>query len=250
MSNPDTRRNQPFNWLPLNGGKLNSLLHLIGMTALDPMKKGVGINHLSYTRIALSTLLMIAVSWFGNLSWLPLGLGRMGPQDNSLLCFALFYVALAHYQRYKRNVEIASGVLSQDFHPDSIGKGRFGYLPFEERFAAFFDPIVVLLFSALLLFRLHFAGLLGLWGMLAGIAFFALQVKAYSHGEAEFRGSLGQMASANARGEVLRHVEQARADDERQQGSTSAIATGMDDLLMSEIARRNNVATEGNTEGL
>jgi len=75
-------------------------------------------------------------------------------------------------------------------------------LPFEERFAAFFDPIVVLLFSALLLFRLHFAGLLGLWGMLAGIAFFALQVKAYSHGEAEFRGSLGQMASANARGEV------------------------------------------------
>lgn len=250
MSDTDTRRNQPFNWLPLNGGKLNSLLHLIGMTALDPMKKGVGINHLSYTRIALSTLLMIAVSWFGNLSWLPLGLGRMGPQDNSLLCFALFYVALALFQRHKRNTEIARGALPEDFHPDSIGKGRFGYLPLEERFTAFFDPIVVLLFSALLVFRLHFAVLLGLWGMLAGIGSFALQVKAYSHGEAEFRGSLGSMASAKARGEVLSHVERARADDQQQQGSTSAIATGMDDLLMSEISRRGKTNAEENAGGL
>ena len=163
----------------------------------------------------------------------------MGPQDNSLLHFALLYPAVALYQRRKRNAEIETGALPEGFHPDSLGRGRFHFLPFEERFNAFFDPIVVLLFSALLVFRLHVATLLGLWGMLAGIAFFALQVKAYSHGEAEFRGSLGSIASANARADVLSQVEHERADTQRgPQESKGTIATGMDDLLMSEIARR------------
>jgi len=40
MSNPDTRRNQPFNWLPLNGGKLNSLLISLHDCA-GPMKKAL-----------------------------------------------------------------------------------------------------------------------------------------------------------------------------------------------------------------
>jgi hypothetical protein len=237
MSRP--RKYQPYNHLPLKTGKLNGLLDAVGMTALDLMRTGVGINRLGYARIGISTLLVLVAWWLGNLSWLPLGLGHMGPQDNSLLYFALLYPAVALYQRRNRNAEIESGALPEGFHPDSIGRGRLDFLPFEERFNAFFDPIVVLLFSALLVFRLHVATLLGLWGMLAAMAFFALQVKAYQHGEAEFRGSLGSIASANARADVLSHVEQARADTQRgPHETTGTIATGMDDLLMSEIARR------------
>ena len=224
-----------------DAGKLTFLHRAITMTAAVPMRKGIGMDHVSYAGIVGPTLLMVGASWFGNLSWLPLGLGRTGSRDNSLLCFALFYFALALYQRRKRNAEIKSGALPEEFHTESLGRGRFGFLPFERRFLGFVDPFVVLLASALLVFRLHVATLLGLWGLLAGAAFLVAEAQVYSHCEAMFRGGLNALSLAKMRGKVLSHIEQAQADvSQGREAAGGTIATGMDDLLLSEIARRGN----------
>ena len=234
-----------YNLLPVkrgkDAGKLAFVHHAVVMTVAVLMRIGIGIDHLSYPGIVSSTLLMVAASWVGNLSWLPLGLGRVGEQDNSLLCFAPFYFALALYQRRKRESEIKSGALPEEYHTESVGNGRFGFLPFERRFLGFADPFVVLLVSALLVFRLHVATLLGLWGLLAGTAFLAAEAQVYSHCEAMFRGGLNANSLARMRGKVLSHIEQAQSDvSQRREAVGGTIATGMDDLLLSEIARRGN----------
>ncbi len=229
-------------WPPKRGkdaGKLAFLHHATAMTALLPMREGVGIDHLGYVEIAASSGLMLAASWVCNLNWLPFGLGHMGPQDNSLLYYALLYPGLALYQRRKREREIKSGALPEEFHTESVGKGRCGFLPIENRFLGFFDPFVVLLVSALLVFRLHVGELLGLWGVLAGVAFLAAEAQVYANCEAMFRGGLNALSLAKMRGKVLSHVEEAQTDLELGQGmGTNSIATGADDLLLAEIARR------------
>ncbi|HEY4052737.1 MAG TPA: hypothetical protein VGL74_03295 [Terriglobales bacterium] len=241
-----------YNILPVmrgkDAGKLAFMHHAVTMTAAVLMRTGIGIDHLSYPGIVSSALLMVAASWFGNLSWLPLGLGRTGEQDNSLLCFALFYFVLALYQRRKRESEIKGGALPEEYHTESVGNGRFGFLPFERRFLGFVDPFLVLLASALVVFRLHVATLLGLWGLLAGAAFLATEAQVYSHCEAMFRGGLNANSLARMRGKVLSHIEQAQAvGSQGQEAITGTIATDMDDLLISEIARRGQTNSQENT---
>ena len=253
MSN--LRDEQLFNLLRVKRGKdagvLSYLLHAVTLTAAVLMRVGIGINHLSYPRIIASTLLMFAASWFGNLSWLPFGLGRTREQDYSLLCFAVLYLFLALYKRGRCNKEIATGTLPEEFHTDSLGNGRFGFLPFERRFLGFVDPFVVLLISALLVFRLHVATLLGVWGLLAGAAFLITEAEVHRDCEAMFRDGLNTHSLAKMRGRVLSHVVEAQQDgNERTETVTGTIATGMDDLLMSEIARRGQTNSSGNTGAL
>lgn len=241
----DLREFQLFNlWLLKRGkdaGKFNRLLHAIAMTVIVLMRAGIGVDHLGYVEIAASTVLMLLASWVCNFSWLPFGLGHMGPQDNSLLFYAFAYFCLALYQRRKREREIKSGTLPEEFHTESVGRGRFDYLPLGNRFIGFVDPFVVLLGSALLVFRLHVGELLGLWGMLSGVAFLVAEGQVYANCEAMFRGSLNALSLAKMRGEVLSHIEEANITKQETQGvSMGSIATGADDLLLAEIARRGN----------
>jgi len=250
MSNPDTRRNQPFNWLPLNGGKLNSLLHLIGMTALDPMKKGVGINHLSYTRIALSTLLMIAVSWFGNLSWLPLGWAAWGRKITACFASRCFTSRWLSTSVTNATWKSQAGIVAKTFTRIRLVRGGLATCPLKSGSPRFRPYRCSALLSAALVppaFRRT------AWpvGDAGGYCIF----RAAGEGVQPRRSGVPWLAWSDGLSECSRvkfsamsskHAPMTSDNKEVQAPSQPAWTI----YSCRRIARRNNVATEGNTEGL
>jgi hypothetical protein len=206
-----------------------------------PSRKGLGKRILSYVALLGGAGLMLLASVLWNFVMrLPFIGNPALAGDTSLVWGALAFLCYGFRERRRREAEIKAGILVDEAGTVSVGKGYFRYLPIPEHLIGFVDPLVCLLIFAVVYYRLHIV-LLGLWGIVASVAFFVCELRVHNRCEEELcdridAGLLGRVSAA-----VMSQVEQARknGEDSEETKNTSSIATGTDDLLQAEIERRN-----------
>ena len=168
----DLREGQVWNRGRLAGGKGFGLCHVTGLTVMLPARKGIGKRLLSYGALLGGGALMLLASLVWNFVMrLPFIGNPALAGDTSLVWAALVFFCYGFVERRTREAEIKKGILVDEAGTVSVGKGYFRFLPIPEHLIGFVDPLVCLLISALVYYQFHIV-LLGLWGMVASVAFF------------------------------------------------------------------------------
>jgi hypothetical protein len=191
------------------------------------MRRKVGFFNLVHSRTFSTAFGMWIFTWLVNLPLVTFLLGnRIARGDTSLSLFALVFLGSALYQRRQRKQE--------KWDPDrphaySLGVTRFAFLPLREDYIyRFVDPGITCLIGMLLRYRLGFA-LLGLYWIVAGLAFCLLEWGLYQRTEMNDWGLGDRRKEAERDGVVLKAMS-GQADAQRGSRSTHGIPTGVDGL--------------------
>jgi hypothetical protein len=222
-------------------GRLNAMVTLPVRVAL---RREVGFRILGLPSIFGAAAAMFGIQFLANLlSSLAHGRSASG-SDVSLYCYALGFVCLAMMERVKQKRELARG---GGEHTRLHGYSRFEeFMPLPAKYVrCAIDPFVALLAGALLYHRLGL-GLLGAFVMISAVAFCAVECtteKAAATHRLDLHDSIREA-------EVDAGTMAGRREEPAERSAAESVATGMDEDLAREIAKRKRELADAGKRGV
>lgn len=212
---------------------------LVALTVMVFMRRRIGLRKLRKDYLFGTALVMVAVNWTGNLRFSLFG-GMQSDGDTALRNYAFFFLAVGLWARYQRWQELRRGELTDSTR--SHGVTWFDFLPLrEDRIYLIVDPLVALLAGLLLRYRLGF-GLLGLWVMLAAVAFRIVEKAVHERSIDRDLDILDGFLEARGGAAIMQHFQQAKPP--LATGEATGLATGADAHLAALIAKRKEEKTD------
>ncbi len=212
---------------------------LVALTVMVFMRRRIGLRKLRKGYLFGMAFAMVAVNWIGNLRFSLFG--GIGSNGNvALRNYAFLFLAVGLWEHYERWQELRRGELAESTR--SHGVTWFDFLPMrEDRLYLIVDPLVTFLAGALLRYRLGF-GLLGLWIMLAAIAFRFVEKAVHERSIDRDLDILDGFIEARGGAAIMQHFQQAKAPVAT--GETTGLDTGADAHLTALIAKRKEQETD------
>ena len=224
-------------------GKALGLAVTLALPVMLPMRKKVGKRRLGYGALVAATMLMLGVSWFGNLPWFR---GMDGSSDPSVQWCAPAILVVGVVEHRKRVQELKRGEPVPTF---SHGESRFTFLPLPKAFIGFVDAPIGFLAGALLHYRLHL--LLGLWIMVASVAFLIVEIAVYRRADERFDDHVDTMLIAEMQSGAMSDLVGRKGSVARGEvtgAGEASIATGADAQLAAEIEKRRKANGAGSVQ--
>ena len=191
------------------------------------MRSEVGFLNLSYGSLFVTTFGMLMFTWLVNLPLVAWFFGNgIAKGDASLRFFAVVFLAAGLYQRRQRKQEKWS---PDRLHGHSLGVTRFAFLPLREDYIyRYVDPAVTFLVGSTLRYLLRLP-LLGLYWMIAAVAFFLVEFSLHQQTEINDWGLGDRKKEAERDGDVFKAMT-GQPEPKRGSRATHGIPTGVDGL--------------------
>jgi len=206
---------------------------LVALTVMVFMRRRIGLRKLRKGYLFGMAFVMVTFNWIGNLHFSLFG-GMQSEGNTALRNYAFLFLAVGLWARYQRWQELRRGELAESTR--SHGVTWFDFLPLrEDRIYLIVDPLVAFLAGLLLRYRLGL-GLLGLWVILAAIAFRIVEKAVHERSIDRDLDILDGFIEARGGAAIMQHFQ--KQEVPLATGEASSVYTGADIHLAALIAKR------------